>query len=72
MDKEKIKKALDHFENDEFTDAKNIISSEIRKKRNDWMKDKLDLKESLNEKEEEDEDDEEEDKDDEEEDEDEE
>lgn len=44
MDKEKIKKAMDHFENDEFTKAKDILKKEIHQRKNDWLKDKLDLK----------------------------
>lgn len=48
MDKEQIRKALDYFENDKFTDAKEILSSEIEAKKNDFLKDKLGLKESLN------------------------
>jgi len=47
MDKEQIKKALDHFENDEFTDAKDILSKEIKSVKNDWLKDKLELKNDI-------------------------
>jgi len=47
MDKEQIKKALDHFEQDEFTDAKDILSKEIKGVKNDWLKDKLDLKNDI-------------------------
>lgn len=49
MDKEQIKKALDAFENDEFTTAKEIIGAEIQNKRNEFLKDKLELKESIDE-----------------------
>lgn len=49
MDKEKIRKALDAFENDEFTTAKEIISSEIQDKRDEFLQKKLELKESINE-----------------------
>lgn len=43
MDTDKIKKALDHFENDEFVDAKEILQQEIHGRRNEFLKDKLDL-----------------------------
>lgn len=49
MDKEQIRKALDHFENDKFMDAKTIIAKEIETKRNDYLKDKLGLKDNLSE-----------------------
>lgn len=44
IDTEKIKKALDHFENDEYVASKEIIQGEIRKAKNDFLKNKLDLK----------------------------
>lgn len=43
MDNDNIKKALDHFENDEFVDAKEILQKEIHNRRNDFIKDKLGL-----------------------------
>lgn len=43
MNTESIKKALDHFENDEFMDAKEILQQEIHSRRNEFLKDKLDL-----------------------------
>jgi hypothetical protein len=43
MKEENIKKALDHFENDEFTDAKEILQAEIHDRRNEFLKDKLGL-----------------------------
>lgn len=43
MDKKAIRKALDHFENDEFVDAKDIITKEIAGKRDVFLKDKLGL-----------------------------
>lgn len=46
MDKEQIRKALDHFENDEFTDAKEILQKEISQKRNEYVNGKLDLDEA--------------------------
>jgi len=47
MDKENIKKALDHFENDEFVDAKEILTKEIQGKRDDFVKDKVGLKDDI-------------------------
>ena len=49
INKEKIRKALDHFENDQFTDAKDILSKEIKTSRDDFLKSKLDLKKGINE-----------------------
>lgn len=43
LDKDEIKKALDHFENDEFTDAKEILQKQIRQAKNDFIDDKLGL-----------------------------
>lgn len=48
MDREKIRKALDHFENDEFVDAKEIIQQEIAGKRDVFLKDKLGLATDIN------------------------
>lgn len=48
MDREKIRKALDHFENDEFVDAKEIIQQEIQGKRDVFLKDKLGLATDIN------------------------
>ena len=47
MDTEAIKKALDHFENDEFVDAKEILQQEIYARKNDFLKDKLGLSNDL-------------------------
>jgi hypothetical protein len=47
MDTESIKKALDHFENDEFVNAKEILQKEIHSQRNEWLKDKLELKNEI-------------------------
>jgi hypothetical protein len=44
VDNEQIKKALDHFENDEFVDAKEILQKEIQRAKNDHLKNKLELK----------------------------
>jgi hypothetical protein len=54
MDKDNIKKALDHFENDEFVDAKEILTKEIQSKRDEFVKDKVGLKDDLTPKKEED------------------
>ncbi len=43
MDKKAIRKALDHFENDEYVDAKDIIAKEISGKRDVFIKDKIGL-----------------------------
>lgn len=45
MDNEAIKQALDHFENDEFVNAKEILQDQINKSKNEFFKDKLGLKE---------------------------
>ena len=47
MDNDKIKKALDHFENDEFVDAKEILTKEIKSKRDEFVKDKVGLKDDI-------------------------
>lgn len=44
VDTKEIKKALDSFENDEFVDAKETLAKEIKKAKNDFIKNKLDLK----------------------------
>ena len=49
IDKEQVGKALDHFENDELTDAKDILSKEIVSSRDDFLRDKLELKKDVNE-----------------------
>lgn len=48
MDREKIRKALDHFENDEYVDAKDIIKKEIAGTRDVFLKDKLGLQNDIN------------------------
>lgn len=48
MDRDKIRKALDHFENDEFVDAKDIIQQEVQGKRDVFLKDKLGLSNDIN------------------------
>ena len=49
MDKEAIKKALDSFENDKFSDAKDILQKEIRTRRDEWLEEKLGLDEQSDE-----------------------
>jgi hypothetical protein len=44
MDKTVIKDALDKFEEDSFVDAKEILTKEIRKTKDAYIKDKLGLK----------------------------
>ena len=48
MDQDKVKKALDHFENDEYVDAKEILSTEIKGNVQAHLKDKLGLKGDIN------------------------
>ena len=48
MDRKKIRKALDHFENDEYVDAKEIIAQEISGTRDVFLKNKLGLKADIN------------------------
>jgi len=43
MDKEAIKKALDAFEDEKYSDAKDILKKEIETAKNDFIKDKLDI-----------------------------
>lgn len=40
MDKEKVKKALDDFEEEQYVDSKETLRSEIKKKVNSYLKDK--------------------------------
>lgn len=44
VDKEVVKKALDDFENDRFSDAKDALTGEIRKTKDAFLKSKLGLK----------------------------
>ena len=43
MDQEAIKKALDNFENDKFSDAKETLQKEIQNRRDEFLNDKLGL-----------------------------
>ena len=47
IDNEKIKSALDDFENDNFIDAKETLKAEIKGAISDYFKDKLDLQNDL-------------------------
>ncbi len=47
VDNEKIKGALDDFENDDFISAKDAIKSQIHNAVNDYFKDKLELQKDL-------------------------
>jgi hypothetical protein len=44
VDKEKVKKALDDFENEKFSNASDILRGEIKNSVNTFLKDKLSLK----------------------------
>ncbi len=48
MNREEIRKALDHFENDEYVDAKEIIKREVAGKRDIFLKDKIGLQNPIN------------------------
>lgn len=65
VDKEKIKKALDDFENDDFVSSKEKLKDEIKKAKEEYVKDKTGLEKDLSpqEQEEEEEEEEEDDKD---------
>ncbi len=45
MDNEKIRKALDHFENDEFSDAQDILQAEISDRKYEHLNKELELDE---------------------------
>jgi len=47
IDNEKIKDALDDFENDNFIDAKDTLKREIKGAISDYYKDKLELQNDL-------------------------
>jgi uncharacterized protein YqgQ len=44
MDKEKIKDVLDKFENDDYVEAREILQQEINKEKDNYLKDRLSLK----------------------------
>lgn len=43
VDSEKVKKAIDAFVDDDYIESKEILKKEIKKAKNDWLKDKLEL-----------------------------
>jgi hypothetical protein len=47
VNQDNIRKALDSFEEDKYTDAKDILSREISNAKNDFLKNKLGLKGSI-------------------------
>ena len=47
IDNEKIKSALDDFENDDFISSKDTIKAEIKGAISDYFKDKLELQNDL-------------------------
>ena len=47
MDDRVIKAALDHFENDEFLQAKELVQGQVRQAKNDFIKGKLGLKNDI-------------------------
>lgn len=48
MDRKAIRKALDHFENDEYVDAKDIIKREVAGSRDIFVKNKIGLANDIN------------------------
>ena len=56
VDDEKVKDALDDFEDEKFSDAKEKIAGEIKKARDDFLKAKLQLQKDLEDREEKEED----------------
>jgi hypothetical protein len=46
IDRDAIRKALDAFEDDKFSDSKDILSQEIGKVKNEFLKDKLGLQDN--------------------------
>jgi len=49
MDTDKIKDALDKFEDDDFVGSRDVLSQEIKKAKNNYLKDKLGLKNDIEE-----------------------
>jgi hypothetical protein len=47
INKDEIKKALDAFEDEKYTDAKEILQKEFKKAKNEFVKDKLELKDDI-------------------------
>ncbi len=63
VDNEKIKKAIDNFEEDDFVGAEDTLSKEIKKAKNDYFKDQLGIENDIEKVEDEEEEEEEEEKD---------
>lgn len=49
VDTEAIKKSMDDFENEKYTDSKDTLRDEIGKARDEFLKDKLGLEKDWNE-----------------------
>ena len=49
MDKEQIKKAFDEFEDENYIDAEETLKSQLKQAKNDFLKDKLDLENDVEE-----------------------
>lgn len=43
IDKDEIRKSLDYFEDDKFTNSKDILSKEIARAKTDFLRGKLEL-----------------------------
>ena len=50
MDTEKIKKAFDYFEDDDFLSSKELLQQEIKAAKKEYIKKKLGLKNYITEK----------------------
>jgi hypothetical protein len=47
IDKKVVRKALDHFEEDDFVSAKEVLKPEIKKAKEDFLLKKLELKDPI-------------------------
>jgi len=47
IDKKIVRKALDHFEEDDFVSAKEILKPEVKKAKEDFLVKKLELKDPI-------------------------
>lgn len=47
IDKKIVRKALDHFEEDDFVSAKEVLKPEIKKSKEDFLLKKLELKDPI-------------------------
>ena len=43
VDPEKVRKAIDAFVDDDYIESKETLKKEIKKAKNDWLKNKLEL-----------------------------